>query len=488
VSVSVNGWNNLHETWYVYQGTCAHLNGVLHKPLRPVCVSLCTSPLSLLRNGSVNTFPRQRIHTQQYNNCWTRLFYAVRVIPKESRRLVVPRSMGQLWLKASLNRILQKYCYQKLICGITLFSNCYNTETSRICTVRVITVTLYYRGTYIHMRRLKLEASYVTIKQRALLEAGSGSRHHHQDGCLWDGRGMESAQGDGGTRRDDRSQSLTFPPNDVTLRYRQRHAHIKMTSKQKLQIRSSYMDSVPSDRVSVRSSSLVTNNSILRGVNGSKERERERGMRFWYEKEIGANTLCRLSHLRLALTTFTLERKLIVVRKTTVGYWKPSDPKGRFRRNRHLVLESLVLVPLFSWRYQGAVRRRSPQITEIQSKLSEPFSRSSSFFGGLIWRTPVFFFETEWTYSVGTDMGRTNSYMPNRNITYSTVQALTRRPDDIPKPSFLIREGALRVSVKIWRSIFHHHNGLSCILHVRGSATYKYTCICIRLTCFPWNP
>jgi hypothetical protein len=35
-------------------------------------MSACVSPVSLLDNGSVYTFPRQRIH--ETNNCWTRRF------------------------------------------------------------------------------------------------------------------------------------------------------------------------------------------------------------------------------------------------------------------------------------------------------------------------------------------------------------------------------------------------------------------------------
>jgi hypothetical protein len=46
----------------VYHDTWAHLNGVLHIYLSSVCASVWISDLSLLGNGSVNTFPRQRIH------------------------------------------------------------------------------------------------------------------------------------------------------------------------------------------------------------------------------------------------------------------------------------------------------------------------------------------------------------------------------------------------------------------------------------------
>jgi hypothetical protein len=129
----LNAWTNLYETWYVYYGTWAHLNGILHKSLSSVSVSVCVSPLSLLHNGSVNTFPRQLIHETR-KNFWTRrflcgpccikgesvdlymhplivqdngsvntvprqqrivggvVFYAVRIVSKESTQLVLPRT------------------------------------------------------------------------------------------------------------------------------------------------------------------------------------------------------------------------------------------------------------------------------------------------------------------------------------------------------------------------------------------------------------
>jgi hypothetical protein len=45
----------------LYHGTWPHLNGVLHKFLPLVCVSNMCIPLIVSSNGSVNTFPRQRI-------------------------------------------------------------------------------------------------------------------------------------------------------------------------------------------------------------------------------------------------------------------------------------------------------------------------------------------------------------------------------------------------------------------------------------------
>jgi hypothetical protein len=45
----------------VYNGTWAHFNGVLHESLPSDYVSVRVSFLSLLGNGSVTTFPQQRI-------------------------------------------------------------------------------------------------------------------------------------------------------------------------------------------------------------------------------------------------------------------------------------------------------------------------------------------------------------------------------------------------------------------------------------------
>jgi hypothetical protein len=87
----LNAWINLYETWYVYHDTWTHLDDVLHKSLPSLCVPVCY-PLSLLSNGSLNMFPRQRIHAKKKNCCTRLIFYAVRVVSKESTRLVLPRT------------------------------------------------------------------------------------------------------------------------------------------------------------------------------------------------------------------------------------------------------------------------------------------------------------------------------------------------------------------------------------------------------------
>jgi hypothetical protein len=81
--------SKLYETWYAYHGTWAHLNGVFHKSLPSVYVSVWV-PLLLLGNGSV-----KRYHSNEYTRNKSRIatgvtFYAVRVVSKESWRLVLP--------------------------------------------------------------------------------------------------------------------------------------------------------------------------------------------------------------------------------------------------------------------------------------------------------------------------------------------------------------------------------------------------------------
>jgi hypothetical protein len=123
------------KTWCVHHGTWAHLRGVLHKSLQSICVSIYASLQSLLGKGSVKYIPpffaRQRIgkyvpaKMNTRNNrrivghvcLWVCLcilpsllgnssaytfprqriivggvvFKPVRVVSKESRRLVLPR-------------------------------------------------------------------------------------------------------------------------------------------------------------------------------------------------------------------------------------------------------------------------------------------------------------------------------------------------------------------------------------------------------------
>jgi hypothetical protein len=89
----LNAWTNLYETWYVYHGNWAHLNGVLHKSHPSVCVSL----ILLLIKGSVKSIhpsaARQRLgkHVPVATNTRTNrrtveslIFHAVHVLSKGS--------------------------------------------------------------------------------------------------------------------------------------------------------------------------------------------------------------------------------------------------------------------------------------------------------------------------------------------------------------------------------------------------------------------
>jgi hypothetical protein len=119
----------------IYDDTLVFLDGVLHKSLSLFCVSTFLSPpVSLLGNGSVDTFPRQHIQAtieelleacfsirsvsyqrrvrgsvyvsplSLLGNCLVNRFprqrwivgcvvlYAVRVVSKESRQSVLPRT------------------------------------------------------------------------------------------------------------------------------------------------------------------------------------------------------------------------------------------------------------------------------------------------------------------------------------------------------------------------------------------------------------
>jgi hypothetical protein len=138
-----NTWTNVSETWYVCHDTWARPNGVQHKSLPSVCVSV--SLLSFLGKGSVNCIffvTRQRLGKHvpaatntRYNRrivglvcLWVCLciplsltsntevkafprqgrnfggvnFYAVLALPKESRRLVLPRTSCHFCMVSAL--------------------------------------------------------------------------------------------------------------------------------------------------------------------------------------------------------------------------------------------------------------------------------------------------------------------------------------------------------------------------------------------------
>jgi hypothetical protein len=68
----------------IHYRTWARLNGVLHRSLSSVCLSVCIwIPLSLLD---------VRTHTARDELFWRAIFYAVHIVSKESMRLILPRT------------------------------------------------------------------------------------------------------------------------------------------------------------------------------------------------------------------------------------------------------------------------------------------------------------------------------------------------------------------------------------------------------------
>jgi hypothetical protein len=73
----------------------------------PCCVSVCVSHLLLLGNGTVKTFPWKQIHTQQYKIVLRVVIYEVRIVTKEGLcvRVSVCSSSLSLLRNGSVNTI-----------------------------------------------------------------------------------------------------------------------------------------------------------------------------------------------------------------------------------------------------------------------------------------------------------------------------------------------------------------------------------------------
>jgi hypothetical protein len=88
----LNAWTNLYETWYLYHGTWAYLNGVLHKSLPSVCMYIWY-PTTVAGQRLGKKCYRGNEYTRNNRRLVRRVvFYAVHVVSKESRRLVLPRT------------------------------------------------------------------------------------------------------------------------------------------------------------------------------------------------------------------------------------------------------------------------------------------------------------------------------------------------------------------------------------------------------------
>jgi hypothetical protein len=91
---------------YGCHGNSAHLNAVLHKILSSVSVSVCVSPLSVARQ-----WPRRIVCV---------VFYGFRVVSKERRRLLLPRTSCYI----SCFNSLRFLCSDRL-CGLVVRVSCY---------------------------------------------------------------------------------------------------------------------------------------------------------------------------------------------------------------------------------------------------------------------------------------------------------------------------------------------------------------------------
>jgi hypothetical protein len=60
--LTLNGWTNIYETWCVYHGTCAHLNGILHKSLPSVCIPICGSLIVARQRHGKNVTAAMNTH------------------------------------------------------------------------------------------------------------------------------------------------------------------------------------------------------------------------------------------------------------------------------------------------------------------------------------------------------------------------------------------------------------------------------------------
>jgi hypothetical protein len=107
----LNAWTNLYETWYVYHGTWAHFNGVLHKSLQSVCVSICVSPYRCHVTAG-----QTRSHGNEYTQRWEELLDASFSIQSVSYRVCVSPILVYVppkrWSEDSQSRQRVKYVHE----------------------------------------------------------------------------------------------------------------------------------------------------------------------------------------------------------------------------------------------------------------------------------------------------------------------------------------------------------------------------------------
>jgi hypothetical protein len=84
-------WIDIYETWYVYHGTWAHLNGIHHTSLPSVCFCICIPPI-LATQWLGKHVPAATIIRNNRRIVERVFFYTVHVLSKEIRRIVLLRT------------------------------------------------------------------------------------------------------------------------------------------------------------------------------------------------------------------------------------------------------------------------------------------------------------------------------------------------------------------------------------------------------------
>jgi hypothetical protein len=114
VSLLFNARTGLYETWYLYHGTCVHLNGVLHTSLPLFCVFIHVSPIFARQRLAKNVAGTTNTQEKKIELLDLVIFYAVRVVSKESRVLIISRNSCpkclSYWNSRSYNGSAFKTC------------------------------------------------------------------------------------------------------------------------------------------------------------------------------------------------------------------------------------------------------------------------------------------------------------------------------------------------------------------------------------------
>jgi hypothetical protein len=117
----LNGWINLYETWYVYHGTWAHLDGIVHKPFhQSVCLHVYPF-LSLLGSGSGMCLSSRFLVTNTRNSrriVGGVILYAVRVLSNESLCVCLPITLLLLG-NGSVNTFLRQ---GRIVGGVVFYA------------------------------------------------------------------------------------------------------------------------------------------------------------------------------------------------------------------------------------------------------------------------------------------------------------------------------------------------------------------------------